>query len=116
MKKDPLIFIKHILEAIDALESYSKGFSRETLLTDRMRKDAIVRELEIIGEAVKNLPKDFTAKYPQVEWSDIARTRDIIIHRYFGIDLNEIWNIVTKDLPKLKKDISEILEKEKKSK
>lgn len=112
MKKGPIIFVRHILEAIDALESYSKGFSKENLLTDRMRKDAIVRELEIIGEAVKNLPKDFTEKYPQVKWSDIARTRDIIIHRYFGIDLNEIWNIVSEDLPVLKKGLLEILQKE----
>jgi len=77
-----------------------------------MRKDAIVRELEIIGEAVKNLSPGFTSKYPDVEWSQIARTRDIIIHRYFGLDLNVIWNIVKEDLPRLKKDIKEILDKE----
>jgi len=110
MKKEPLIFVKHILESIGNIESFSQGLSKSKFEKDRLRQSAIIREIEIIGEAVKNLPIDFTVKYPYVEWSKIAGTRDKIIHHYFGIDVDVIWDIVKYDLPDLKKKIKKILD------
>lgn len=89
-----------------------EGVSRPKLNKDRMRRNAIIREFEIIGEAVKNLPLDFTLKYPHIEWAKIAGLRDKLIHHYFGIELDIVLGIIKQDLPRLKKDIKEILEKE----
>ena len=110
MKKEPLIFIKHILESIKNIESFSQGLSKNKFEKDRLKQSAIIREIEIIGEAVKNLPIEFTVKYPYVEWSKIAGTRDKIIHHYFGIDSDIIWDIIKHDLPDLKKEIKKIQE------
>src|SRR3989344_1410372 len=109
MKKDPEIFLQHVFESINFIESFSKTLTKEKFIKSRMRQNSIVRELEIIGEAVKNLSPEFMGKHKDVPWSDIARTRDKLIHHYFGVDLNEVWDIIKKDLPKLKKQIQEIL-------
>ena len=116
MKKEPLIFIEHILESIERIESYTKDLSKEKLKKNVKIQDAIIRRIEIIGEATKNLPIDFRNKYTAVEWSDIIRTRDKITHHYFGIDLDIVWDIVKKDLPDLKKKIISILNEEPKDK
>ena len=113
MKKEALVFIKHILESIEDIENYSKSVSKNQFFKDKKLQDAIVKRIEIIGEAVKNLPIEFTNKYPFVPWSEIARTRDKMVHHYFGVDLDIVWDIVKKDLPGLKKDIKDILDKEK---
>ncbi|MBI4155411.1 DUF86 domain-containing protein [Candidatus Woesearchaeota archaeon] len=113
MNKDPLIFIRHILEAIGNIESFSRGISREKFDKDKLIQSAIIRQIEVIGEAVKNVPVDFTNKHPNIEWKKIAGTRDKIIHHYFGIDLDTVWDVIEKDLPKLKKDIKKLLEENK---
>lgn len=74
-------------------------------------QDAVTRRIEIIGEAVKNLPEIFKKKYPEVAWKDIAGTRDVLIHAYFSVDIDTVWTIVKKDIPVLKKQIKDILEK-----
>ena len=109
MKKDPVIFIKHILESIKNIESFSLGLSKSEFEENRMKQSAIIRELEIIGEAAKNLPVEFTAKHPHVEWNRIAGTRDKLAHHYFGVDLNVIWDIIKYDLPELKTKVQKIL-------
>lgn len=114
MKKDPEIFLQHVSENIKLIESFSKKLTKEKFMKNKLRQNAIVRALEIIGEAVKNLSPEFMEKHKAIPWSDIARTRDKLIHHYFGVDLNEVWSIVKDDLPKLKKQIQEILEAEKK--
>ncbi len=113
MKKDPLIFIKHILESIEKIGLFCKDFTKDKLKKDDLRQSAIVRELEVIGEAVKNLPKAFRERYRNIEWKKLAGLRDKLIHHYFGIDLDIIWEVLEKDLPKLKKNIIFILSKEK---
>ncbi|MBN2013905.1 MAG: DUF86 domain-containing protein [Candidatus Altiarchaeota archaeon] len=110
MKKEPLIFIKHILGSIENIESFSRGLSKSEFSGDRLRQSAVIREIEIIGEAVKNLPTEFTVKYPSVEWSRIAGTRDKVIHHYFGVDADVIWDIIEYDLPDLKEKIKKIQE------
>ncbi len=109
MKKEPLIFVTHILESIKNIESFSQGLSKSKFANNRLKQSAIIREIEIIGEAVKNLPIEFTVRYPYIEWSKIAGARDKIIHHYFGLDLNVIWDILKYDLPELKVKIEKIL-------
>lgn len=108
--KDISIFIEHILESIKNIESFTKGISDESFLKNREKQNAVVRELEIIGEAVKNIPNTFKNKYPEIPWKDIAGTRDKIIHHYFGVDLNIVLEIIKKDIPELKEEMQKIKE------
>ena len=110
MKKDPLVFVKHILDSIKDIEDFSGGLSKNDFLKDNLRQSAILRKIEVMGEAVKNLPRDFTKKHSSIPWEDIAGMRDKVIHHYFGVDLNKVWNVVEYELPKLKKEIQTILE------
>ena len=109
MKKDPRIFLDHILESIRLARDYASGLSRQALFESRQAQDAIVHRLQIIGEAVKNLPEEIRAGHSEVPWSDIARMRDILVHAYFDVDLDEVWAVVQRDLPELEKKIAAIL-------
>ena len=81
MKKDIEIFLKQIMESIEAIETYSDGITKDDFLKDAIIQDAVIRRLEVIGEAVKNLPLEFTSKHNEVEWDKIARMRDKLIHK-----------------------------------
>lgn len=109
MKKDPNVFLKHILECIELVEKYSANLSKEEFLGDVAIQDAIVRRLEIIGEAARNLPNEFKSNYSDVSWKQILAARNILAHNYFGVDLNIIWKIVKNDIQPLKEQIEEIL-------
>ena|SRR3989344_648158 len=109
MKKEPMIFIQHMLGAINDIHVYIEGMDKTSFFKDKKTQDAVIRKLEIIGEAVKNLSLEFTKKYPQTQWSEIAKMRDIIIHTYFDIDLDVMWEIIKRDFPRLKKQIENIL-------
>ncbi len=115
MIKDPFVFISHIFESIKSIESFSKGLSKSEFFKDELRQNAIIRKLEIIGEATKNLKSEFRNKYLKVEWQKISGLRDKLIHDYFGINLERVWNIMEKDLPNLKIMIQEILNNERKA-
>ena len=112
MKKDSLIFLEHILENIKSINSFLSNSSKSKFLEDELLQSAVIRKIEIIGEAVKNLPIDFIRKYTNVSWRGIAGMRDKLIHHYFGVDLDTIWDTVKKDIPILKKQVEDILEKE----
>jgi len=111
MKKDPAFFLKHIVECIRRIEKFTFEIEEEDFLKDELISSAVIRQIEVIGEAVKNLPLDFINKYTQILWGDIAGTRDKMIHHYFGVDLKLVWKIVIDDLPTLKKQTENILEK-----
>ena len=114
-RKD-LPFILHILEAITNIEESISTIDKTQFLRNSDAKDANVRRLEIIGEAIKNISPLLKKKYPDVEWAKIAGTRDKIIHHYFGVDLEIIWEIIKTNLPDLETKLIPIIEKMKKAK
>ncbi|MBC7231582.1 MAG: DUF86 domain-containing protein [Actinobacteria bacterium] len=102
MKKDPQVFVDHILECIGLIEDYLRGKTLEDFLGSVQLQDAVIRRVEIIGEAAKNLPQDFKEKHPDIPWKEMAGMRDIIAHEYFGVDLKLTWRVATEDLLGLK--------------
>ena len=110
MKKNDLVYIYHILDSIEWIEEYTKGMERADFLSNKLVQDGTIRQIEIIGEATKNLSKDFREKYSQVPWKDIAGMRDRLIHHYFGVNLKDVWYTVKVDIPALKNEILAILD------
>lgn len=108
MKRSLKLSIYDIAESIKNIESFIKGISEESFSNDKLRQDAIIRRLEIIGEAVKSIPDSFREKHPEIEWKKIAGLRDRIIHAYFEVDPDITWGIIKGDLPELKKKINKI--------
>ncbi len=113
MKKEPMVFINHINDEIDKILESVNGLTKEKFIGDSLLKDASVRRIEVIGEAVKNIPASFRKKYPNIEWQGISGIRDKLIHHYFGVDFNVVWEVIKKDIPKLKQEIESLLKKEK---
>lgn len=109
MTKEDIIFLKHILESIRNIETYTMNMPKEKFMRLKMRKDAVLKNLEIIGEATKRLSVGLKEKNSQVVWRKIAGLRDILTHQYFGIDDDTVWEVIIKDLPRLKEDIQEII-------
>ncbi len=110
MKKNDLIYLNHILNSIKRIDEYTAGMEKDDFLFNNLVQDGTIRQIEIIGEATKNLSQDLREKYRHVPWSDIAGMRDRLSHHYFGVDLQAIWNTVKVDIPKLKDDILVILD------
>ncbi|MBI4037857.1 DUF86 domain-containing protein [Candidatus Curtissbacteria bacterium] len=111
MSKSPEEYLKHILDELDYLLDSSKNVSQEQFMHDMTLQRAYSRSLEIVGEAAKNLPQDFTKDQSQVDWKSIAGMRDRLIHHYFGVDYEIVWDVVKNEAPKLKEQITEILKK-----
>ncbi len=110
MKKDSSVYLHHILDAIQRVERHLTGVSREEFFESELLQDAVVRQLEIIGEAARNLPEDFRRGHPQVSWSQIVGMRNRLVHAYFQVDLAIVWEIATLDLPPLRQQVEGILE------
>jgi uncharacterized protein with HEPN domain len=112
MSRDPRLFLEDIRESCAKIMRYIRGLTFEEFSTDEKTLDAVVRNLIIIGEAVKNLPDDLKKRYPDVEWRKIAGLREIVVHEYFGIDEDILWDIVQNKVPELLQAIERILAKE----
>ncbi|MBL7070711.1 MAG: DUF86 domain-containing protein [Candidatus Omnitrophica bacterium] len=107
--RDHRLYIDDILEALRRIEEYTDRLSLEKLKTNNLVIDGVVRNLEIIGEAAKNIPTSIKEKYSEIEWKKIAGLRNILAHEYFGIDVDILWDIIENKLPIFKKHVSRIL-------
>lgn len=104
------LFLRHVLSAIEEISSFTEE-GQSTFMADRKTQSAVIRQLEIIGEAVKNLSTNLTAGETAVPWRLIAGTRDRLIHAYFSVDLDAVWSMVEQDLPTLRREVSRVLER-----
>ncbi len=111
MSKEPGQYLKHIRdESVYLLSLTEKGLTREQFLGDDTLKRAVVRSLEIIGEATKKIPADFKVKWKKVRWKDMAGMRDRLIHEYMGVNYSIVWDVLINKIPELHKQIHEVLE------
>jgi uncharacterized protein with HEPN domain len=100
--KDDSIYIDHILNSINRIIDYISGKDREAFESDQLTQDAVVRQLEVIGEATKRVSNELRLKNPDIPWSDMAGMRDVLIHDYIDVDLGVVWKTASEDIPNLK--------------
>ncbi|MBI4141744.1 DUF86 domain-containing protein [Candidatus Woesearchaeota archaeon] len=110
MKRNELVLLDDILENINDIEEFSKNLTRNELEKNKLKQKAIVRSLEIIGEAAKNISSQTKEKCPEIEWKNITGARNVFVHAYFVIDNEVIWRVIKDKLPILKKQIQKIKE------
>ena len=108
MFRNDILYINDILSSINAIEEFVSDMDFKAFSNDRKTSSASIRELEIIGEAVVKISVELKSEYPEIDWRDIKDLRNLLIHEYFGIDLEIIWNIIIKDIPTLKINIIKI--------
>jgi len=109
-KRRPDVYLQDILESIGHIQRFLEGVSEDEFYKKVEKQDAVLRRLEIIGEAVKHLPEEIREDHPDIPWRQIAGMRDIIIHEYFGITLEMVWVVATEDILDLKAKVEEIIE------
>jgi uncharacterized protein with HEPN domain len=110
MTRDPKLFLHDILRSAQYIQSFVKELSYDEFIKDEKTSSAVIRKLEIIGEAAKNIPDTLKVKYPEILWKDIAGMRDHLIHGYFGVDYVMVWNTIKSDIPTFTSSISKILD------
>lgn len=108
MIKDDLAYIDHILDSIRKINEFSNGLSLKNFKTNEIVQDAIIRNIEIIGEASKKISADTKQTYFKIPWKEIAGMRDKLIHDYLGVDVTVVWKTIKEDIPTLERQISEI--------
>lgn len=107
-KRSLELLVEDIWEAIEKIDRYTKGMTQENFQDDEKTADAVVRNFEIIGEAAGRLPEDFVDRYSEIEWAKIVGLRNRIVHEYFGVDLQIIWQILKNDLPAFRESLERI--------
>jgi len=108
-KRDPCLFLNDILEAVLRIEEYTEGYEFDDFVRDRKTIDAVLRNLEIIGEAARYVPEEIKRKHTDVPWRRIIGLRNVVIHHYFGVDLNIVWTIIRFQLPELKESTEKMI-------
>ena len=109
MPRDDTLYLRHVLDAVDRIEEYLGNHDQANFLKTPLIQDGVIRQLEILGEAVRHVSKNLRATYPEVPWKDVAGMRDKLIHDYFGVDLSAVWLTATQDLIPLREQIRGIL-------
>jgi len=109
MKREFLDYIEDTIEAMDDAMRFVKGMEYNDFVKDRKTIYAVIRAIEVIGEAVKKIPDSVKNRYPKIPWKDMAGMRDKLIHEYFGVNLKRVWRTVKKDIPNLKPSFDKIL-------
>ena len=109
-KRDWKLYVIDMLESIEKIEKYILGLSYEEFIKDSKTKDAVVRNLEIIGEAANAIPKEIQKRYEEIPWSQIVGMRNRLIHGYFVVDYKIVWHVINDELPDLKENMKKILE------
>ena len=109
MPRDYKIYLNDLLEAIGKIEHYTRGLTYGQFIDDPKTIDAVIRNLEIIGEAIKHIPESIRTRRPDVEWKKIAGLRDMLAHAYFGVDLEIVWDVLMNKLPVLRKQIQDMM-------
>lgn len=108
--RDELVFIGDIIECIEMIERYVGNLSEKEFEDNSEKQDAVIRRIEIIGEAVKNISKKTRERYPDIPWKEIAGMRDVVIHQYFGVTIGMVWRVATSDLMLLKDKIQVVID------
>jgi len=108
-QRDDSVYLKHIRDAIAKTKAYVKGISKSAFLGNTLIQDAVIRQIEIIGEAAKRVSEKTRSENVRIPWQDIAGMRNKLIHDYFGVDIEKVWLTVKKDIPLLKSEINRIL-------
>jgi len=109
MRKNFKVYFEDMLNAILNIEEYVGHAGFEEFRKSKLVRDAVIRNLEIIGEAAKNIPKEIKEEHSEIQWREIAGLRDILIHRYFDVNIRILWDVIKDKLPYLKKEVSKIL-------
>jgi len=109
MKRDIRVYLDDILESIGKIQNYTENISEEQFKKNDQLHDAVLRRFAIIGEAIKHVPEDFKKDHQEIPWRDISGMRDVLIHEYFGVRLERVWNTIKDDLPELKEKIKRLL-------
>lgn len=110
MKKEHHVYLEDILESIQRIEEYVSDINESDFYKNYQVQDAVLRRLEIMGEAVKNIPEDVRENYPDIPWRKIAGLRDVLIHAYSGVNVKRVWKIIKDNLPELKNRITAIIQ------
>jgi len=108
-ERDEIIFLEDILVCIEKIENYTENISESDFQQDNEKQDAVIRRIEIIGEAVKKITFKTREKYPQIPWREMAGMRDVIIHEYFGVSTSLIWKVASLEIHKIKPEIEKII-------
>ncbi|KKU92832.1 hypothetical protein A3C34_03590 [Candidatus Amesbacteria bacterium RIFCSPHIGHO2_02_FULL_48_21] len=109
-KHNDLVYLEHVMDAIGKIEEYITGIDEAKFKSTSLIQDGVIRQIEIIGEALRNVSREFREKYSYLPWDDAIGMRDKLIHDYMGVDLEKVWETATLDIPRLKDWVGQIIE------
>ena len=110
MKKDDSVYLRHIIDALLQIERYTDGVTYEEFFSNSLLQDGVIRQLEVMGEAARNLSEDLRNEYPTIPWRQMISLRNRMIHAYFNVNLQIIWEIIQGDIPNLLQETKRVLE------